>query len=61
MLREQLVEWLRTIGDALPLTYVIEAMDEVGKTSTLRRRTGALEQAQPQSKGPPARDLRRFS
>ncbi|MGH3900294.1 MAG: ABC transporter permease [Pseudonocardiaceae bacterium] len=31
--REQMVEWLQTISDALPMPYVIEALDEVGRTS----------------------------
>jgi hypothetical protein len=37
--REQMVEWLQTISDALPLTYVIEALGEVGRTSLV---TGKL-------------------
>lgn len=37
--REQMVDWLQTISDALPLTYVIEALGEVGKTSLV---TGKL-------------------
>lgn len=37
--RAQMVEWLQTISDALPLTYVIEALGEVGKTSLV---TGKL-------------------
>jgi ABC transporter DrrB family efflux protein len=37
--RAQMVEWLQTISDALPLTYVIEALGEVGRTSLV---TGKL-------------------
>jgi ABC-2 type transport system permease protein len=37
--REQMVDWLQTVSDALPLTYVIEALGEVGKTSLV---TGKL-------------------
>jgi ABC transporter DrrB family efflux protein len=44
--REQMVDWLQTISNALPLTYVIEALGEVGKTSlvtgTLLRDTGIM-------------------
>jgi ABC-2 type transport system permease protein len=31
--REQMAEWLQTISDALPLTYVADALGEVGSTS----------------------------
>lgn len=31
--REQMAEWLESISDALPLTYSIEALGEVGSTS----------------------------
>ena len=37
--REQMATWLHRVSDALPLTYVIEALKEVGKTSLL---TGKL-------------------
>jgi ABC transporter DrrB family efflux protein len=37
--RAQMVDWLQTISDALPLTYVIEALGEVGRTSLI---TGKL-------------------
>ncbi|MGH4007161.1 MAG: ABC transporter permease [Pseudonocardiaceae bacterium] len=37
--REQMAGWLETISDALPLTYVIEALGEVGRTSLV---TGEL-------------------
>jgi hypothetical protein len=32
---EQMVDWLQTISDALPLTYVIEALGEVGSEPSL--------------------------
>lgn len=31
--REQMVDWLETISNALPMPYVIEALEEVGKSS----------------------------
>ena len=31
--REQMTDWLEAVSDALPLTYSIEALDEVGSTS----------------------------
>jgi ABC transporter DrrB family efflux protein len=37
--RAQMAGWLQTISDALPLTYVIEALGEVGRTSLI---TGKL-------------------
>jgi ABC transporter DrrB family efflux protein len=44
--REQMAGWLHTISDALPLTYVIEALGEVGRTSLvtskLLRDTGIM-------------------
>lgn len=44
--REQMVDWLQTLSDALPLTYVIEALGEVGRTSLvtdkLLRDTGIM-------------------
>jgi hypothetical protein len=44
--REQMAGWLQTISDALPLTYVIEALGEVGRTSLvtskLLRDTGIM-------------------
>jgi ABC transporter DrrB family efflux protein len=44
--REQMADWLEAISNALPLTYSIEALDEVGSTSlvtgTLLRDTGIL-------------------
>ena len=33
--RERMAEWLQTVSDALPLTYTIEALGEVGRTSLL--------------------------
>jgi hypothetical protein len=33
--REQMVDWLQRISDALPLTYAIEALGEVGRTTLL--------------------------
>ncbi|MGH3843968.1 MAG: ABC transporter permease [Pseudonocardiaceae bacterium] len=33
--REQMVGWLQTISDVLPVPYAIDALDEVGKTSLL--------------------------
>jgi ABC transporter DrrB family efflux protein len=33
--REQMVNWLETISDALPMPYAIEALDEVGSTSLM--------------------------
>ncbi|GAA5156003.1 hypothetical protein GCM10023321_30760 [Pseudonocardia eucalypti] len=33
--REQMADWLEHISDGLPLTFVIEALEEVGKTSLL--------------------------
>jgi ABC transporter DrrB family efflux protein len=33
--REQMVDWLETVSDALPVPYVIEALNEVGETSLL--------------------------
>jgi len=44
--REQMAGWLHTVSDALPLTYVIEALGEVGRTSLvtnkLLRDTGIM-------------------
>ncbi|MBO0848136.1 MAG: ABC transporter permease [Pseudonocardia sp.] len=31
--RERMADWLERVSDALPLTYAIDALDEVGKTS----------------------------
>ncbi len=33
--REDMADWLQTISDALPLTYSIDALSEVGRTSLL--------------------------
>jgi multidrug resistance efflux pump len=33
--REEMADWLQTISDALPLTYSIDALHEVGRTSLL--------------------------
>ena len=33
--REEMADWLQTISNALPLTYSIDALSEVGRTSLL--------------------------
>ena len=33
--REQMADWLQDVSDVLPLTYVIDALGEVGRTSLL--------------------------
>ena len=34
MPRDQMIDWLRWISDVLPLTYAVEALQEVGRSAT---------------------------